>query len=77
MEIPIDPTRTGPIFAQVYEMMGNTKHTFVAYDNVLSPEVKKTFLSVVNDLLEARTTTPEALRQLDEASAAYWKLREQ
>ena len=77
MEIPIDTAKTGPIFAQIFEMMENTEHTFVAYDNVLSPEVKKTFLSEVNLVLEQQSIAPEALRQLDEASAAYWRLREQ
>lgn len=76
MAIPIDQSRTGPVFVQVYQLMEQAEKTFIAYDNVLSPEVNKTFLSVVDRILNLQMSSDEALRELDEASKAYWRLRE-
>lgn len=76
MAIPIDPEETGPVFAQVYELMEKAESTFIAYDNVLSPEVNRTFLTVVDRVLNLRLTPNEALQELEEASIAYWKLRD-
>jgi len=38
--------------------------------------VNKTFLSVVDRVLKLEITGEEALRELDAASIAYWKLRD-
>jgi len=76
MTIPIDPSRVGPVFVQVVNLMEQVDETFIAYDNVLSPEVNKTFLSVVERVLKLEITGEEALRELDAASSAYWQLRE-
>lgn len=76
MVIPIDPSQTGPVFVQVHQLMEQGTETFIAYDNVLSPEVTKSFLSVVDRLINLQISPEEALRELDAASTAYWKLRE-
>jgi len=76
MTIPIDPSLAGPVFVQVVNLMEQVEETFIAYDNVLSPEVNKTFLSVVDRVLKLEITGEEALRELDAASNAYWKLRD-
>src|SRR5690606_35473991 len=76
MAIPIDPEETGPVFAQVYELMEKAASTFIAYDNVLSPEVNRTLLTVVDRVLNLRMSPYEALQELEEASIAYWKLRD-
>ena len=36
---------------QVHQLMEQGTETFIAYDNVLSPEVTKSFLSVVDRLI--------------------------
>lgn len=75
MTIDYDPVKTGPVFNQVAKFMQESESSFVAYDNVLSPEVKKSFLSVLDKLLSNAISGEEALMQLDKASEAYWKLR--
>lgn len=75
MKVEFDPDRTGPVFAQVIELMESTPDSFVPYDNILSPEVKKTFLKVVEDLLGGRLTAESALEQIQQTSLQYWELR--
>ncbi|MFS0726941.1 ABC transporter substrate-binding protein [Paenibacillus sp. 1P07SE] len=75
MPITFDPSRTGPVFAQLHMLMESKPQTFIAYDNVLSPEVRRTFLAVNDQLLNLAIRPEEALQQMDDASEAYWQLR--
>lgn len=75
MRIPFDAARTGPIFAQVIDLMETSPYNFVPYDNILSPEVKGAFLQAVERIL-GRTAGPrEALEQLQQANEQYWQSR--
>ncbi|TYP79017.1 ABC transporter substrate-binding protein [Paenibacillus methanolicus] len=74
MRIPVDSERTGPIFAQVMELVERDGLDFLAYDNVLAPEVNSAFLQIVAELLEGTAAPEEALRRLDAASGAYWRM---
>lgn len=74
MRIPFDPEKTGPVFAQVMEMMESNSKSFVPYDNVLSPEVKKTFLSVIAKMINREITADQALNKVQASSIEYWKL---
>ncbi|MBW4083367.1 ABC transporter substrate-binding protein [Paenibacillus sp. S150] len=74
MRIAIDPGRTGPVFAQVMGMMEDNRQSFVPYDNLLSPEVKKTFLSVIEEMIDGGLQGDQALAQLQSASKQYWEL---
>ena len=75
MPIEFDPARTGPVFAQLHRLMENSPQTFIAYDNVLSPEVRRAFLALNDQLMSLEISPEEALLQLDAAAEAYWQLR--
>lgn len=75
MKISFDSERTGPVFAQVIELMEESDDIFLAYDNVLSPEVNKTFLKVIEQMISGEITSNEALDQIQAASEQYWMLR--
>ncbi|WP_020618138.1 ABC transporter substrate-binding protein [Paenibacillus daejeonensis] len=75
MPIDFDPARTGPVFAQLHRLMESSPQTFIAYDNVLSPEVRRAFLALNDQLMSLEISPEEALQQLDAAAAAYWQLR--
>ncbi|NMO97394.1 ABC transporter substrate-binding protein [Paenibacillus lemnae] len=75
MKIPFDPERTGPVFAQVIELLEQSPNSFLPYDNVLSPEVKKSFLEVIEDMISGKTDAMTALRQIQQSSVTYWELR--
>lgn len=55
-------------------MMEGNHQSFVPYDNLLSPEVKKTFLSVIEEMIGGGMQADEALAQLQSASEQYWNL---
>lgn len=74
MRIAFDPEKTGPVFAQVMDMMEENEQSFVPYDNLLSPEVKKTFLSVIEEMIDGGLQAEQALQQLQDASKQYWNL---
>lgn len=74
MRIAFDPEKTGPVFAQVMDMMEENQQSFVPYDNLLSPEVKKTFLSVIEEMIDGGLQAEQALQQLQDASKQYWNL---
>lgn len=73
MNIQYDTVETGPIFAKLTELMEQTEQTFIPYDNILPPEVKQTFLKIVEDLIKLETTAEEALIELQTASETYWE----
>ncbi|MNH40320.1 hypothetical protein D3C79_1016280 [compost metagenome] len=75
MRIDYDSKRTGPVFAKVIELMEQGDGTFIPYDNVLSPEVNTVFLKGIGDIINQSVSAEEALEQLQQASADYWKLR--
>ncbi|MFI2857805.1 ABC transporter substrate-binding protein [Paenibacillus sp. JSM ZJ436] len=75
MKIPFDPERTGPVFAQVIDLLEQSPASFLAYDNVISPEVKTSFLEVIEDLISGKTSAGAALEQIEQSSRAYWELR--
>lgn len=74
MRIPVNTERTGPIFAQVMELVEEDGLDFLAYDNVLAPEVNSAFLQIVAQLLDGDVDPEAALRRLDEASSQYWRV---
>ncbi|MNF00355.1 hypothetical protein D3C80_1991740 [compost metagenome] len=74
MRITFDPEKTGPVFAQVMAVMEEHHQSFVPYDNLLSPEVKKTFLSVIEDMIDGGLSAGDALEQLQTSSEQYWNL---
>lgn len=74
LSIAFDPRRTGPVFAQVLQMMEEGPASFVPYDNVLSPEVKKTLLGVLEKMIALETEPVAALNDLQAASLRYWSL---
>lgn len=75
VKIDFDSHKTGPIFMQVMQVMEQSDETFVPYDNVLSPEVKKTFLKVIEGMIEGSITAQHALAELQSSSLEYWKQR--
>ncbi|MNM72082.1 hypothetical protein D3C81_837680 [compost metagenome] len=75
MKITYDSEKTGPVFAQVVEMMERSSQSFVPYDNVLPPEVNKTFLKVLEEMIGKQATPDEALEQIQQTSKEYWQLR--
>lgn len=74
MRIIFDPKKTGPVFAQVMGIMEDNQMSFVPYDNLMSPEVKKTFLSVIEEMIDGGLQADQALKQLQSASKQYWNL---
>lgn len=75
MKISYDSDKTGPVFTQVIQLMEQSQSSFVPYDNVLSPEVNKTFLKVIEEMISRRSSPEEALNQIQQTSDQYWKLR--
>lgn len=75
VKMPFDSHKTGPIFMQVMNVMEQSDETFVPYDNVLSPEVKKTFLKVIEGMIEGSINAQQALTELQSSSVEYWKQR--
>ncbi|MGN7360728.1 ABC transporter substrate-binding protein [Paenibacillus sp. SAF-054] len=75
MRVDFDAEKTGPIFTQVTGLMEQTKTTFVPYDNILSPEVKRSFLAVVEEMINRQITAGDALNRMDDALRKYWSLR--
>ncbi len=75
MKISFDSDKTGPVFAQVVELMEQSNSIFLAYDNVLSPEVTKTFLKVIEEVISGGISPNEALDQIQVTSEQYWKQR--
>lgn len=75
MRVDFDAEKTGPIFTQVTGLMEQTKTTFVPYDNILSPEVKRSFLAIVEEMINGQIQAKEALDRLDESLRQYWNLR--
>ncbi|MNP39181.1 hypothetical protein D3C76_1327440 [compost metagenome] len=75
MKISYDSDKTGPVFTQVIQLMEQSQSSFVPYDNVLSPEVNKTFLKVIEEMISRRSNPEEALNQIQQTSDQYWKLR--
>ncbi|GJM84033.1 hypothetical protein HMSSN139_65290 [Paenibacillus sp. HMSSN-139] len=57
------------------DMMERSSQSFVPYDNVLPPEVNKTFLKVLEEMIGKRATPEEALEQIQQTSEQYWQLR--
>ncbi|MDH6368302.1 raffinose/stachyose/melibiose transport system substrate-binding protein [Paenibacillus sp. PastF-3] len=74
IRIAFDPEKTGPVFAQVMEMMEVNRKSFVPYDNVLSPEVKKMFLSVIEKMINEEMSADHALKLVQASSMEYWNL---
>lgn len=74
MAIPFDINKTGPVFAQVVRLLEKSDQVFLAYDNTLSPEVRKAFWTVTDSLFKLEVSSDEALMQLDEASKSYYRL---
>ncbi|ASA21114.1 ABC transporter substrate-binding protein [Paenibacillus donghaensis] len=74
MRINVDPDTTGPVFAQVMQMMEENTQSFVPYDNLLSPEVKKRFLSVIEEMIGGGMQAEQALNELQAVSMQYWNL---
>jgi len=75
MRIPFDAERTGPVFPQVTALMEQDPQTFVPYDNMLSPEVNKSFLAVIAEMIHGGISAGDALQELDVSSQQYWNLR--
>ncbi|WP_438349074.1 ABC transporter substrate-binding protein [Paenibacillus sp. FA6] len=75
MWIKFDSEKTGPIFTQMIAVMEESQTSFVPYDNVLSPEVKRSFLRVIEEIIDGKIKAKEALDQLDASSVQYWSLR--
>ncbi|WP_054955697.1 ABC transporter substrate-binding protein [Paenibacillus dakarensis] len=76
MKIDYDSNRTGPVFAQVIRLMEQSPSSFLPYDNVISPELNKTFLEVLANMLEGNIGAAEALEQIQNSSERYWRLRD-
>ena len=75
MKVSYDYNKTGPIFAQVIALMEVNHQSFVPYDNILSPEVKKSFLKVIEEMIAGDTSAKEALEEIQVSSQEYWKQR--
>ena len=74
MRISYDPDKTDPVFTQVMQLMEDNPQSFVPYDNVLSPEVKKTFLNAIEEMIDKGMTADQALKELQSSSMQYWSL---
>lgn len=74
MRISFDPDKTDPVFAQVMKLMEDYPLSFVPYDNVLSPEVKKMFLNAIEEMIDGGMPAVQALKQLQSSSIQYWNL---
>lgn len=74
MNMTYDVNKTGPVFEQVVELLGESDKLFLAYDNVLSPEVRKAFWTISDQLIKLEITSEEALIQLEEASKLYFNV---
>ncbi|WP_310550006.1 ABC transporter substrate-binding protein [Paenibacillus glufosinatiresistens] len=74
MEVAFDPDQTGPVFAQVARMLADSPDSFVPYDNMLSPEVKKAFLNGLGGMLDGTENARQALEETEQASVRYWQL---
>lgn len=75
MKIDYDPKKTGPVFSQVIDLLEQSPSSFLPYDNVISPEVNKTFLEVLADMIDGKTGAEEALDVIDSSSRRYWNQR--
>jgi len=75
MRIDFDAQKTGPVFTQVTGLMEQEAQTFAPYDNILSPEVKWSFLAAVEETISRRIAPDEALRRMDDSLRRYWSLR--
>ncbi|MNJ60150.1 hypothetical protein D3C77_558640 [compost metagenome] len=75
IKISYDPEKTGPVFAQVITLMEQSTHSFVPYDNILSPEVKRSFLKGVKEMIGGQLSAEEALEDLQLSSKLYWNQR--
>ncbi|MBD2846887.1 extracellular solute-binding protein [Paenibacillus sp. IB182496] len=75
LQMPLDARRTDPVFAQVLGLLQERPPDFLAYDNVLAPEVKRDFLREAAELIDGRTDAAGALAEMDASSAAYWEQR--
>ncbi|MEF2967877.1 extracellular solute-binding protein [Paenibacillus sp. M1] len=75
MKISFDSEETGPVFEQVVRLMEHSDNIFLAYDNVLTPEVNKTFLKVIEGIISGNASPNEALDQIQAASEQYWRQR--
>lgn len=74
MRITYDPDKTDPVFTQVMQLMEENPLSFVPYDNVLSPEVKKTFLNALEKMFDGGLPADQALEELQSSSMQYWNL---
>ncbi|MEI0739585.1 hypothetical protein VQ056_28180 [Paenibacillus sp. JTLBN-2024] len=75
MRIDFDAQKTGPVFTQVTGLMEQEAQTFAPYDNILSPEVKWSFLAAVEETISRRIAPDAALRRMDDSLRRYWSLR--
>lgn len=75
IKLSFDPERTGPVFAQVITLMEQSTQSFVPYDNILSPEVKRSFLKGVKEMIGGQLNAEEALEELQLSSKLYWNQR--
>ncbi|MDR9852619.1 extracellular solute-binding protein [Paenibacillus sp. VCA1] len=75
MRIDFDTRQTGAVFTQVTGLMEQPARTFAPYDNILSPEVKWSFLAVVEEVINGQTAPGDALVRLDDSLRQYWNLR--
>ncbi|MEK4508771.1 extracellular solute-binding protein [Paenibacillus anaericanus] len=75
IKVAYDSDKTGPIFAQVIRLMEQSNQSFVPYDNILSPEVKKSFLRVIEEMISGKISAKEALEETQKSSQEYWLQR--
>ncbi|GAB6928795.1 extracellular solute-binding protein [Paenibacillus sp. JCM 10914] len=75
MDIDYDANQTGPVFAQMTELMEQAPSTFVPYDNKLSPEVNTAYLKVIEEMIGGRMKAKAALAHIQQSSVKYWQLR--
>lgn len=75
IKLSFDPEKTGPVFAQVITLMEQSTQSFVPYDNILSPEVKRSFLKGVKEMIGSQLDAKEALKELQHSSTFYWNQR--
>lgn len=74
MNVIYDTDKTGPVFSQVVELLSQSEQVFLAYDNVLPPEVRTAFWTITDRLFKLELSSDEALQQLDLASESYFNL---
>ncbi|MGI2297013.1 ABC transporter substrate-binding protein [Paenibacillus sp. GXUN7292] len=72
--VQVDYERTGPIFAELAELIRSTPHPFIAYDNLLPPSVSSTFFDVTQSLIEQEMDTGEVLKKMQESIIQYREL---